>query len=168
MSSRQPQPRDDHAAVGVGQKLFVWGGDGRSPKNQTRTVKIFDVPSMAWQQPENLRGSQVPDKCWDMAIATDGESAYSFGGSTNKDTYFDTVFKVDLSTLLCEKLTTGESSSAPKKAQKGCMVYFNHKLIVHGGYSGEPTGQLHTFDLKTGEWHVCILGGEGVEERVVS
>lgn len=154
MSSREPQPRHDHAAVGVGQKLYVWGGRGRSPENQTDTVEVFDVPSVAWQHAEKLRGSLVPGNMWGMAVATDGESAYFFGGSTNKGTYFDTLFKVDLSTLRCEELKTGKSSSAPKKARDGGMVYFNHKLVIHGGYTGKHTGDLHIFDLKTGEQHI--------------
>lgn len=59
--ARQPLPRTNHAAVGVGSKLYVWGGDGRSATIPTPTLEVFDVPSVSWEEPQRLHGSDMPD-----------------------------------------------------------------------------------------------------------
>ena len=124
MSFKEPQPRAGHAAVGVDQKLYIWGGNSPS-RIQTATIDVFDVPSLAWQQPKKLRGSQLPDNMLGMAVATDGESAYSFGGKTDSKTAFNALFKVDLSTLLCTEIGHKISSTAPKKKSFSGMLYFD-------------------------------------------
>lgn len=153
--SRQLQPRRNHAAVGVGKKLYVWGGNtGDSTKIPSTTLENFDVSSLTWGQPQRLDGF-LPDGLWGMAITSDGEDAYTFGGRTGsypKCTYFNTLYYVNPSTLQCRELVPGNPSQAPKKASGCRMVHFNGKLVVHGGYTGGGrTDQLHVFDLKTSE-----------------
>ena len=157
MAFEEPQPRYLHAAVNVGQKLYIWGGDA-NPSIETATIDTFDVPSLAWQHPQRIRGSQLPDHMKCMAVATYGESAYFFGGvSTDFRTCFNTLFKVDLSTLLCTEVGDKTSSTAPKKKYYSSMLYFDHKLVVHGGCTdqGAATDELHVFDLRTGQY-ICV------------
>ena len=152
MSFKEPQPRAGHAAVGAGQKLYIWGGDSSYPIQAT-TIDTFDVPSLAWQEPQELCGSQPRNKMWGMAVATNGETAYFFGGKTESNTYSNTLFKIELSTLLCEEINHRTFSTAPKEKFFSCMLYFDEKLVVHGGYTsaGEETEELHIFDLRTSE-----------------
>lgn len=151
MSSRQPQPRQRHAAVGFGSKLYVCGGFGSSSANiRGATLESFDVSSETWQQPQQLRGAGLPDGLWAMAATTDGENAYFFGGKTGtypNYTFYNSIYKVSPSTLQCERLVP---SSAPKKTSGCGMVYYNQKLVIHGGYTSEGmTDELYVFDLKT-------------------
>ena len=83
MATRQPYPRAWHAAVGVGSKLYVWGGNSdRGPAIRTTALDIFDVPVMKWKEPQVLRGSAVmPSELHSMAVTTDGETSYTFGGT---------------------------------------------------------------------------------------
>ena len=149
MSFKEPQPRALHSAVGVGQKLYVWGGGGFS-SIKAALIETFDVPSLAWQQPKMLHGSQLPDDMRGMAVASNGESAYFFGGRTDLSTYFNTLFEINLSTLLCTELGNKASSTAPKKTCYSGMLYFDQKLVVHGGYTGQDeTDDLRVFDLRT-------------------
>ena len=165
MSLRQPQPRESHAAVAVGEKLFVWAGDCGSTKIQTTTIESFDVPSGIWEQPQQLHGS-LPDGLYGMAVASDGKSAYTFGGRSGSHpnyTYYNTVYQINLSTLECSELVPKDLSFAPKKSYGSGMVLFNDKLVVHGGYTGQDwTDDLHVFDIKTSECEsskpvLCIL-----------
>jgi len=149
MSSREPRPRSRHAAVGVGQKLYVWAGHG--PNIHTTTVERFDVCSEAWDPPWQLKGAALPEGFNNMAVATDGKKAYTFGGAIGDYPYFNTLYEVDLSTLECRELAPKTTSHAPKKSSQ--MVYFNHKLVVHGGFMGPGvTGELMVFDLRTCEY----------------
>ena len=160
MSSRQTQPsgRDRHAAVGIGHKLYVWGGDGGDDMIPATTIESFDVFSEAWQQPQQLSGDLV-DTLWDFAVTTDGESAYFFGGWTHSDDTLDgfdecsRLYKVDLSTLECRELVPGYPSYTPTQAHGNAMVYFNKKLILYGWWEDRDRtdDRLHVFDLTTGE-----------------
>lgn len=147
----QPQPRYGHAAVGVGKKLLVWGGRGGSTKMQSTTVETFDVSSETWEQPQQLRGSALPDDLYGMAVANDGESAYLFGGSTGS-AYFNTLYQINLTTLVCRELEPATLSNVPKKKSGSGMVYFKDKLVVYGGYTGlDWTDEVHVFDLRKSE-----------------
>lgn len=168
MSSKEPLPRKRHAAVGVGQKLYVWAGDG--PNVQTTAFESFDVCSEAWELPRHLKGASLPAGFNNMAVATDGKKAYTFGGAIGDYPYFNTLCEIDLSTLECRELIPKTTSHAPKKSSR--MVYFNQKLVVHGGFmDAGVTDELMVFDLRTSEfldWGMgnatpargqCMVGG---------
>ena len=150
MSSREPRPRKRHAAVGVGHNLYVWAGDSSSARTPSTTFETFDVGSETWGESQRLNGS-LPDGLRNVAVATDGKSAYTFGGASNSYAHLNSVYQIDLSTLQCRELVPRAASCAPRKGS--CMVYFNKKLVVHGGYTDrDVTDELLVFDLRTSEW----------------
>lgn len=156
MSSPGPQSRVYHTAFGVGQKLYVWGGNSK-PKIQPTIIESFDVLSQAWEKQKQLKGC-LPDGFYDMAIATDGEYVYSFGGRTASGAYSNAVYQFNLSTLDCRELIPANPSHAPKKAYGSGLVKLNEKLVVFGGYNdSRQTDDLHVFDLKTSEFPFCEL-----------
>ena len=153
MASYEPEPRKGHAAVGVEETLYVWGGDGGSTTILTRVVERFDVSSQEWKRPQQLsRRYGLPDGLSGMAVTVDSERAYFFGGRTDSGSYSNTPFEVDLSVLQCRELSPTDSSGsgAPKKKSFSAMVYFNEKLVIYGGFTGlNQTDELNVFDLKT-------------------
>lgn len=155
MLSKQPQPRERHAAVGIGRNLYVWGGfGGKSASIQTATIETFDVHSETWQEAKELRCS-LPANLRGMAVTTDGVTAYTFGGRTDHDAYLNTIYEINPRTLQCRELVAKNPSHTPKQAYGSGLLYFNRKLVVHGGRIGQDrTNELHVFDLKAGE-----LGG---------
>ena len=152
MLSRQPHPRREHAAVGFGQKLYIWGGEGDHTKIQTSMIESFNLSSESWEQPKLLNLS-LPDRLWDMAVTSDGQNTYSFGGRVGGDIYFNTLYQYNLSRQQCKELVPRNPSHAPRKQSVGGMVYFDHKLVVHGGLcsDGKYSDELYTFDLRTSE-----------------
>ena len=160
MASRSParEPRASyfHAAVGVGQTLHVWGGDGGRTSVQASTVECLDVPSATWQEPRQLRGHPLPDRLDSMAVTADGERAYSFGGRTGSDAS-NVVYEVNMTSLECRELAPASASPAPSKKFDSGMVHYQHMLVVYGGYTSEgPTDELHVFDLNTSEANGCM------------
>lgn len=153
MSSREPQPREEHAAVGVGQSLYVWGGyGGPSAKIRTRTIESFDVSSATWQEPKELNHF-LPDNLMGAAVTNDGENAYFFGGRTDRNTYCNTLYQVNLSTMQCRELVPRNPSGVPKQTFTTGIVYFNRTLVVHGGRTGQDrTDELSVFDLTTSKF----------------
>ena len=154
--AREPQARNDHAAVGVGQKLYVWGGDGGTSV-QASTVECLDVPSATWQEPRQLRGHPLPDRLHAMAVTTDGERAYSFGGWTDWGKS-NAVYEVNMASLECRKLAPASASPVPSKKTGSGMVHYQHKLVEYGGFTSDyrPTDELHVFDLNTSEANGCM------------
>ena len=149
--SRQPRPRVRPIAVGVGRKLHMWGGFGGTPPLPATTVETFDVPSEAWLEAKKLRYS-IPDDMRGMAVTNEGERVYAFGGRTDRDTYSQEVYQIDLSTLECKKLVPTNPSYAPKATFSCGVAYFNHKLVIHGGRTEQDrTNEVHVFDLRTSE-----------------
>ena len=80
--TRQPLPRDSHAAAGIGSKLYMWGGDGGSSKIKSTALEIFVVTSVQWEQQKALRGYDMSDGLEGMAVTSDGETAYCCCGRT--------------------------------------------------------------------------------------
>ena len=162
MATRQPLPRFGHAAVGIGSKLYVWGGHIRDSTFRTSTLEIFDVPSVMWEEAQVLHGSDIPDGLYLMAVAADGETSYSLGGGTGSShpyTYHNNLFQITPSQHLCQELqptSLSHTTLLPDKIGGNTMVQFNDKLVVCGGINGNrPTSELYVFDLRTSECERC-------------
>ena len=152
MATRQPFPRREHAAVGIGSKLYVWGGDDSSSKIKTTALETFDVTSVQWEQPQLLNGSSMPDGLLSMAVTSDGETAYCCCGLAGS-TRYNTVFEIIPSQHLCKELQPTSPSDARLQGTSGSrVVRFQDKLVLFGGYTGQRwTNELHVFDLKKSE-----------------
>ena len=158
MAARQPLPRDRHAAVGIGRKLYVWGGYGGSSKIKTAALETFDVTSVQWEQSQLLNGSSLPDGLRDMAVTSDGKTAYCCCGQTGS-TYYNTVFEITPSQHLCKELQpTSPSDARPQGTSGSGVVRFQDKLILFGGSTGQRlTNELHVFDLQKSECELCMV-----------
>ena len=155
--AREPRARYGHAAVGVGQTLYVWGGKSSGTSVQASTVECLDVPSATWQEPRQLRGHPLPHRLEGMAVTADGERAYWFGGSTGSG-YSNAVYEVNMTSLECRELVPASTSPAPNKKYGSDMVHYQHMLVVYGGFTSEDrsTDELHVFDLNTSEANGCM------------
>lgn len=150
MSAREPTARAFHAAVGVGDKLFIWGGYGQTT---TTTLESFNVCSLTWEKPRPLNG-YLPSGLYNAAVTGDGEDFYSCGGETTSGR-INTLYEINPHTLLCRELLPDSPSHAPQKQEGSSSVYFNRKIVVYGGYtvpSKQRTDDLLVFDLDKSEY----------------
>ena len=145
---RPPAARSDHAAVGVGHTMFVWGGWG-SGGVPTSVVESFDVQSLTWKAPRQLHGHHLPSGLRNMAVASGGEKAYLFGGYSVEG-FEDKVFLMDFTLLESRELVP--TSPFRPGGRDGCrMVLHGGKLVVYGGNTGSGvTDDLLVFELASG------------------
>ena len=132
---------------------MVWGGDGGRANIDPAKIESFDVFSEAWDLTQQLR-CPLPDSLRSIAATTDGKSAFFFGGSTPGSegfTYSNTLYQVNLSTLQCRELVPKTPFRAPK-AGGSCMIFFDQKLVVYGGYTGKGRcDKVYVFNMRTSE-----------------
>ena len=148
----EPSARYGHAAVGSGSNMFVWAGNrGGGSVVSSSVVERFNVQSTSWQEPRQLRGQSRPDGLYSMAVASDGERAYYFGGEVGGGfQLLNSLYVLDLSSMQCRPMATGGES--PTARSSSAMVHYRRQLVVHGGYTGSrASDELFVFDLDTSE-----------------
>ena len=155
LRTAEPSARYGHAAVGCGGNLFVWAGDC-SPGSPVPSslLERFNVVSTTWQEPRHLRGQPLPDGLRRMAVTSDGEKAYCFGGLVGPfgtGQSHNSLYCLDLSSLVCRKIVP--SSESPSPRDDSAMVHYRRKLVLYGGYTGvgSASDELFVFDLDTSE-----------------
>ena len=154
LRTAEPSARYGHAAVGCGGNLFVWAGNGGPGSPVPSSVlERFNVVSASWQEPRQLRGQSLPDGFNSMAVTSDGEKAYFFGGVDESDTPHNSLYCLDLSSFLCQIIVPTAASESPSPRDDSAMVYYRRKLVLYGGDTGggSPSDELFVFDLDTSE-----------------
>ena len=147
--TRRPTARSFHAAVAVGQNMLVWGGW----EKDASVAECFDLTSLTWMEPQQLRGDPLPAGLHAMAVASDGEKAYLFGGDSDVGRR-NNLYSVDLATLEVRELVPRPGSTSPPCGRMlSRMVCHGRKLVVYGGLTNEGvmSNKLDVFDLLTGE-----------------
>ena len=146
----EPSARYGHAAVGSGSNMFVWGGEGGGGSVvSSSVVERFNVQSTSWQVPRQIRGQSLPDRLYGMAVASDGEKAYYFGGVVG-GSLCNSLYVLDLSSMQCRQMATGGVS--PTAISYSAMVHYRRQLVVYGGFAGSGiSNELFVFDLDTSE-----------------
>ena len=147
MSRREPSARYRHAAVGIGQTLLVWGGKGLEDSS---IIERFDVVSTAWRDGRRLQGHLLPTGLHNMAITSDGENGYVFGGRTSSGQRLDRLFAINLLTMDCVLLSPSPESSRPSARSSSAIIYDEGRLVSYGGNTGSGivSDDLHVFDLE--------------------
>ena len=147
MSDKKDGPnRWGDAAVGVGQTLLVWGGDG---VEETSLVERFDVVSTTWRDARRLQGDSLPVGLRYMAVTSDGETGYVFGGEYSGGTS-DKLFAINLTSLECRELVPiPQLVYRPGPRRNSAMVYSEGRLVMYGG-SGRNR-EVEVFDLNKSE-----------------
>ena len=154
----EPSARHFHATVAFGANLFVLGGrGGRSSPVPSSVVERFNVASTAWQEPRQLRDQPLPE-CWDhMAVTSDEERAYFFGGYVGRSgsqVLSNALYALDLSSLHCSEIeANNEESSSPGPRSNSGMVFHQRQVVTYGGSTGgrKTSDELFVFDLDSSE-----------------
>ena len=167
LRTAEPSARYSHAAVGCGGNLFVWAGDGgRGSPVPSSVLERFNVVSTSWQEPRQLRGQSLPDGLHRMAVTSDGEKAYFFGGSDESYTPFNSLYCLDLSSLLSRLIIPTTASESPSPRSTSAMVHYRRKLVLYGGHTGiSISDELFVFDLDTSEAYL-EYGNTSIPVRV--
>ena len=156
LRTAEPSARYCHGAVGCGGNLFVWAGDGgRGSRVPSSVLERFNVVSTSWQEPRQLRGQSLPDGLERMAVTSDGERAYCFGGMDGSGERHNSLYCLDLSSLLSRLIIPTTASESPSPRSSSAMVHWRRKVVLYGGYTGRSASdELFVFDLDTSEAYI--------------
>ena len=148
----EPSARYRHAAVSFGRNMLVWGGEGDS--TVPSSVESYSVSPNVWQKPRKLRGQSLPNRLRHMAVASDGERAYFFGGwidARGLQRRSNALYVLDLSSRWCRELVAANAEESPSPRGFSAMVYRKRTLVLYGGDTEIISDELFVFDLDTSE-----------------
>ena len=149
----EPSARYGHGACSFGANLLVWGGNGGHNNSPVplSVVEIFNMTHTAWQEPRHLQGLSSHDFLQSMAVASDGERAYFFGGRSGpsgSQVRSNALCVMDLSSLRCRETVATNTEESPSPSSNSGMVFHRRQLIVYGGGLSD---ELFVFDLDSSE-----------------
>lgn len=171
----EPLPRWGHAIVSVGDRVYMWGGRTEGFSVSTRKslascVEVFDLNTELWEK--KTTSGTPPLGLYNNAHALIGSSLYVYGGYDGQKSY-NTLYKLDLSTLQWTEVKYSSGSKTPMK-MSGCgmVAYGTQKLVLFGGYGvtedqdrSSPffkrnsvtkgtgwTSEVWVFDIEEGKW----------------
>ena len=152
----EPSARYHHGACSFGGNLLVWGGDGgTNSRVPLSVVEIFNITCTAWQEPRHIQGLSSHDFLRSMAVASDRERAYFFGGLSGPsgfEDYSNALHVMDLSSLRCREIVATNTEESPRPRSNSGMVYHRRQLILYGGNTrGGTSDELFVFELDSSE-----------------
>ena len=155
-TSYEPLPRSRHAAVAVGSKLHMWGGDSGSMEKSrelSQHVEVFDIATELWEQ--KLTHGTPPPGLRGTAYTVVGTHLYNFGG-WDGISHHNSLHKLDLCTLQWDEVKDLNSSSVPQRKTGSRMVsYGDNQLVIFAGWTGNQwTNKLHLFNLDKGNQEI--------------
>ena len=146
----EPTARQFHAALAIGQNMFICAGSGHGIESSV--LHKFDVASTSWQEPRRLLKQTFPDCFYGMAVASDGENSYLFGGFVGIEGTCNKIYEINIS-LECRELVPATPVGPTGRGHSG-LICTNRTLISYGGYTGRSDlalNDLFLFDLNTSE-----------------
>ena len=149
----EPSSRNRHFAACVGEKLYVWGGQGPglapSSSINFNVVETFKLREEIWTSVPTL-GSLPPGRA-DGACTSASHSIYVYGGDLQPSPFYiqnsGSLFKYNTMTTIWEEL-----SNAGPKVYGSRMIHYPHDdcIVLFGGCSShEYNNDLHRFNLKS-------------------
>ncbi|XP_042475191.1 acyl-CoA-binding domain-containing protein 4-like isoform X2 [Macadamia integrifolia] len=140
-----PAPRDSHTAVGINNKLLVYGGD--CGDRYHGDVDVLNMDTLTWSKLV-VQGSS-PGVRAGHASVNFGTKVYVIGGVGDKH-YYNDVWVLDVSTCSWSQLDVG--GQKPQGRFSHTAVVTNSDIAIYGG-CGEDERPLN-------ELIILQLGGE--------
>lgn len=148
-SGQGPGPRDSHAAVLVGHRMFVFGGTNGYRK--VNELHILDLLSREWTRPECCGNLPSPRESH-TASAWNDEKLIVFGGSGEGEAnYLNDLHVLDLKSMEWSSPRVKGDIPAPRDSHSS--VAMGNRLFVFGGDSGDRyQGDVCMLDMNTFAW----------------
>ncbi|GMG99782.1 hypothetical protein Nepgr_001622 [Nepenthes gracilis] len=132
-----PSPRDSHAAVAVGNKVFIYGGD--CGDRYHGGLDMFDVDTFTWTR-LSVQGSSPGARAGHAAV-TIGTKIYVVGGVGDKR-YYNDAWALDTSSCSWAKLNI--CGQPPQGRFSHTAVVMELDIAIYGGCGEDerPRGEL--------------------------
>jgi N-acetylneuraminic acid mutarotase len=129
-----PAPREGHAAVEVGNKIFFFGGCVQGIRCFS-DVHIFDTDSLSWSQ-EPFTGD-APEPRGGHSATLVGTDVFVFGGA-NSETTFGDVYKLDLVQRHWTRAVPSGCPAVPSRRTNHAAIADAHgRIYIMGGTDAE-------------------------------
>jgi len=130
----QPSAREGHAAVEVGNKIFVFGGCVQGIRC-FNDVHIFDTDTLTWSQ-EPFTGD-APEPRGGHSATLVGTDIFVFGGASSETTYGD-AYKLDLVQRHWTRAMPSGCPAVPSRRTNHAAIADIHgRIYIVGGYDAE-------------------------------
>ncbi|KAJ4720691.1 acyl-CoA-binding domain-containing protein 4-like [Melia azedarach] len=155
VSGPRPSARYKHAAVVVGEKLYIVGGSRNG--RYLSDVQVLDLGSLAWSKlnvgkTEDSGSQEVLPPLSDHSMVKWGNKLLVLGGHSKKSSDGMIVWFIDLETNLCSVMET--SGKVPVARGGHSVTLVGSRLIIFGGEdrSRKLLNDIHVLDLETMTW----------------
>ena len=172
----EPLPRYYHISGRVGSLIVVQGGwtnyfSEESKQHLSSVVEIFDPYSELWEQRQVVGNAPSPGT-YTAASASLHDDLFSFGGTDDRDLFFNTVHRLDTKTWCWSQVSPQNADGAPMP-KSGCgMIAFKNSFVVLGGLGisrepTEPQSFIKNFGNKgwTNEFHIYNLSEGNMQNK---
>lgn len=130
----QPSAREGHAAVEVGNKIFVFGGCVQGIRC-FNDVHIFDTDTLTWSQ-EPFTGD-APEPRGGHSATLVGTDIFVFGGASSETTYGD-AYKLDLIQRHWTRAVASGCPAVPSRRTNHAAIADSHgRIYIVGGYDAD-------------------------------
>lgn len=131
---QHPAGREGHAAVEVGNRIYIIGGCVQEIRCYN-DVHIFDTDTLSWQQ-EPITGDG-PEPRGGHTASLVGTNIYLFGGASSESTFGD-VYKLDLIQKHWSRGVLANGEIAPKRRTNHAATAEEHgRIYIFGGYDAD-------------------------------
>lgn len=130
----EPSAREGHAAVEVGNKIYVFGGCVQGIRC-FNDVHIFDTDTLTWSQ-EPFTGD-APEPRGGHSATLVGTDVFIFGGA-NSDTTYGDAYKLDLVQRHWERAVPSGCPAVPRRRTNHAAIADAHgRIYIVGGYDAD-------------------------------
>ncbi|KAJ3691076.1 hypothetical protein LUZ61_020240 [Rhynchospora tenuis] len=146
VKGEMPAPRDSHAAVAIGNKMFIYGGD--CVDRYHGEVDVLDLDTMTWSRLA-AQGSSPGVRAGHAAVSV-GSKLYVIGGVGDKQYYSD-VWVLDVS--CCTWCQLDICGPPPQGRFAHTAVVTNTDISIYGGCGEDERPLNEILILQLGSDH---------------
>jgi N-acetylneuraminic acid mutarotase len=141
----------------VDGKIYVLGGQTRTPSEVTSIVEMYDPKTDRWES-STVSGSFTPRR--NIGSAVVNGKIYLLGGDITTTPPYENVDVVEVFDPQTRRSTTLATTGLPKPLRGLKTVVFNNKIYAFGGISDDSViTPLTIFDPATNTWSVPTTSG---------
>ena len=148
-----PGPRSSHAAAGMGNKLYVFGGELEPRKPVDNALYCYDFVTNSWTKLQASDATPQPRNACTMTSI--GNNLYVFGGRTGMDMGEGSLSDLYVFDTGTSEWSRAEAGSPPPARSYHTMTAAGSKIYVFGGCGANGRlNDLHEFDPATASWQL--------------
>mgnify|MGYP000875849883 FL=1 len=186
-----PAKRWGHSSVLKDSRIFIYGGNGRHPRNIRHWQCFFELDLYEWDWTKYEATNKPPPVRDAHSGLLVGNDVYIYGGADGISPKNDNFFRYDLTSHTWETIRATGDIPEGREGHTACIIYGRY-MVIYGGWSSNEVvlGDTHCFDIEKKKWipvikksgtepkpresqasctvrdNIYIFGGQGKEEKI--